>query len=345
METQTRTTDMGAPQHDEIDPVAGHTPAPWHFLKAAASELGFCAVGVCPAREVPEQAWSVFQQWINSGLHADMDFLARWPEPRRDPRHRGIVEGASVILTVALPYGDGASRGGLWDHVAAHARGTDYHITIRKKLESLAQTVTKHFPQCRYRTFVDTAPVLERTWARLCGLGWIGKNGALIVPGRGPRVLLGELVIANAPPPMAAARPVENGCGDCSLCVDSCPTEALLDGGQVDCGRCLSYQTIENTTRSLPESIASRVRLIFGCDDCTSVCPHNTSERNSCMLVPPPNAGPVSVGLEDIFSRDATWLESTLCETALERTGKDTIVRNARAAAVAGRVQGDNFEK
>jgi epoxyqueuosine reductase len=314
-------------------PLPGNAPPPWDFLGEIARRLGFAAAGVAPAGAVPPAAAIAYDSWLARGLHADLAFAARGREPRRDPRHEGIVGGATAVVCVALPYGSGATDAGLWRHVAAHARGRDYHATIRSRLTALASEIAARFPGARHRSFADTAPLPERTWAVIAGIGSIGANGALFVPGTGPRVVLGEIVLSSVPVPDVRGEPLEpDPCRRCGACAAACPTGALLEGGLVDCRSCVSYHTIENPRGEVPPAVRSSVRLVFGCDACTAACPRANAVEPACALEPPPRTGPDGVDLARIAEMPDAALAPIIGGTCLERTGAAAIRRNARFA-------------
>jgi len=325
------------PREDRCEtPIPGHAPPPWDFLGPAARRLGFAAAGVAPAGEVPREAVACHDAWVARGYNADLSFAVRWRAPRRDPRHPGIVGGAAAVVSAALPYGSGATSIGLWRHAAAHARGLDYHVTIRSRLALLAAEIAGRFPQASYRIFADTAPIPERTWAVLARVGTIGANGALFVPGVGPRVVLGEIVCAAVPCPEAPGAPLDaDPCRLCGACAAACPTGALRAGGVVDCRSCLSYHTIENTRSDVPPEIRRSLRLVFGCDACTTGCPRARGLDERCSLEPPPRPSPDDVDLARIAGMPDAALVTLIEGTCLERTGAALIRRNARYAIAA----------
>lgn len=332
MKTQTRS----GPYKDPAPrPIPGHAPAGWAFLKEEARQLGFCAVGVAPARAVPSEAQDIFDDWLRRGQHADMVYMERWTDRRKDPRQEGIMPGAVAVISAALPYCDGSTDRGIWRHVARHARGRDYHSTVRDRLESLAESIHRNFPKMRYRVFVDTAPVMERTWALLAGLGEIGRSGALLVHDFGPMAVLGEIVCTgvSTPDPATPAIAESSMCKDCRVCIDSCPTGALGQDGLVDSSRCLSYQTIENRSLPVPREVRSKVELIFGCDRCTSTCPARRPWEAGSSLEYLPSPEGDSLTLAQIGDMDLAALERLISGTPLERTGPSKIKTNAAAAA------------
>ncbi len=303
---------------------------PWDFLGPSAKQHGFAAIGVAPAVRLPTEVTERYREWIEAGSHANMSYLARHESQRFNVRDPRILTDADAVIVAALPYGPGALETGFWKYVAAHARGRDYHATLRERLENLAKTVTARFPGSRHRVFVDTAPVMERTWALLAGVGHLGRNGGVIVSGIGCRVALGEIVLSGVPKPRRCDPPPTpfDLCEDCDLCLAACPTGALKKTALVDASRCLSYWSIEQSKLALPEYIAAEMTQIFGCDQCTSVCPHNQISAASRLELPP-ETRPVS--LDELIAMDYKAVCELIAETPLERTGAEAIIRNAKA--------------
>jgi len=198
------------------------------------------------------------------------------------------------------------------------------------RLGGIVRAIHARFPGTISRVFVDTAPVMERTWAVAAGLGGLGKNGALIVPGVGSRVVLGEIVCSNVPEPeYVEVASVRGPCLECGACVDACPTGALVPSGMVDCNRCVSYHTIENTRAPIPSNVSSAMTLIFGCDLCIDACPLNRV-ADRCELDPPSDRGPDSMTPQDASEAPDEILVGMFRGTCLERTSIETIRRNAR---------------
>jgi len=307
----------------------GNRPDPWGFLGDLGSILGVFAIGVAPAGPVPRNVADHYLAWLGSGAHGSLDYAARNLAERRDPGQPRIQPRAAAVVSLALPYGGGALNEGIWRHVAAHARGADYHPTVRRVLETVYRAVRTVFPGARGRCLVDTAPVMERWWAVACGLGFIGRHGGLVVPGRGTRVVLGELIVAGVLAP--AAGPMAgrfSGCGDCRACIDACPTGALNKAGLVDCRLCLSFHSGENTAGTIPPEVAREMTSLFGCDLCTSACPLEADD--TCALDPPPVPGPRDLDPASLLEMPGAGLARLIGDTALERAGVAAIRRNAR---------------
>jgi epoxyqueuosine reductase len=239
-------------------------------VKRLAKDCGFAGVGIASAE--PIEHGEIFKGWLANKFHADMDFMAENVEKRLRPEK--LVEGARCVICLAVSYARSDDPDDDSDaYIARYARGRDYHKLLKKRAIELCDNLRKIFPNFVGRCFVDTAPLAERTLAAQSGLGWIGRNGMLIVPGLGNNVNLAEIV-CNLPLRPGAEKPYANGCGDCSACLTACPTNAILHNGTIDCNLCLSYHTIENRGRIPRELWEKMGNRIFGCDSCQNICPH-----------------------------------------------------------------------
>lgn len=267
-----------------------------------------------------------------------MKYLENHTGIRADISRRELLEGGSeVVVVVALPYAEGATQDGFWRHVACHARGRDYHKTLKKRLGKIGLAIRERFPNVSFRAIVDSAPVLERAWAVTAGIGEIGKSGAVIVPGIGPRVLLGELLLKGPLPDVPRLEFDKKNfglCKDCDACIESCPTGAIVAPGVVDSGRCLSYWTIE-APAEVPSRFAEKTTKIFGCDVCTAVCPrHNPAVP--CALEPVPTEEGRRLSLDEALAATDLQLENALAGTALRRTGASKLKKTSRALVSRG---------
>ena len=238
------------------------------MVRALARECGFELAGVSSA--LPSSEAHTFEEWIAAGMAASMRYLTdHRADLRRDPR--ALLPSAQSIVCVGKLYKQPETV----PHIARYAIVPDYHEAMKTDLEALAQRLQGVMGPFEYRCFVDTAPLLERTYARQAGLGWIGRNTCLINQELGSWLFLGEILTSlplepNTPPP--------DRCGTCTRCIDACPTEALLPGGLrtvLDSTRCISYYTIEHRGE-VPEAMREGLGdWIFGCDICQDVCPWN----------------------------------------------------------------------
>ena len=244
------------------------------LIKAEAQRLGFSACGMSPAGAVDSLHRDAFLQWVAEDGQAGMDYMARNVDKRLDPRL--LVEGAQSVISVALNYypalppADGSYR------LAWYAYGEDYHTVMKDKLHALFHYISTLLPGVTGRAFCDTAPLLERYWAWRSGLGWTGRNTQFIIPQAGSTFFLGELVIDR---PLDYDTPRHSRCGNCTRCLQACPTGALRAPYRLDARRCLSYLTIEHRGAIPPEAASRMGQCIYGCDRCQEVCPWNRFAR------------------------------------------------------------------
>ncbi len=240
--------------------------------KRLAREVGFDFVGISKAERLDEEAQRL-EQWLNDGRHGEMGWMENHFEKRVDPRL--LVPGAKSVVSLMYnyyPQETAVQSDSL--KISRYAYGEDYHSVVKKKLRTLVEAMEEAFERpIAGRCFTDSAPVMERDWARRSGLGWMGKNTLLIHPRAGSYFFLAELIIDV---PMAADSPISDHCGRCRRCIDACPTDAIADEGyQLDASRCISYLTIE-LKEEIPKAFKGKMEdWIFGCDICQEVCPWN----------------------------------------------------------------------
>ena len=241
------------------------------YIKSLAAELGFDACGIAPAEPLTLEKEHL-HEWLAKGYHAGMEYMQKHADKRHDPVQ--LVENArSVIVLLYNYYPDQNLKWYTDYHISSYAYGADYHDIIREKLNIIIEKLKQEIPAIAIRGFVDSAPVLERAWATRAGLGWIGKNSMLISKSKGSYFFIAELITdleLEYDKPMGG-----NYCGDCSRCMDACPTQAITDLRVVDSNKCISYQTIENKGEIDPSLTGKFEKRIFGCDICQQVCPWN----------------------------------------------------------------------
>lgn len=237
-------------------------------IKEKAHELGFELFGATPASPVPDIEF--FRQWLSQGFGATMTYLNRQAERRGDPEK--ILPGVKSLLCVGLNYFTGAPG----DRIARYAHGEDYHRVIGEKLKALEAFIVSTVGGAAVtKSYVDTGPVLERSYAARAGLGWIGKNTMLINDGLGSYFFLGEILTTLEFAPEDYGVPALDQCGTCSKCLDACPTGAFPEPGVLDTNRCVSYLTIEYKKEFTLEQETMVGGHIYGCDVCQEVCPYN----------------------------------------------------------------------
>ena len=260
---------------------AERVDAPDALVRAKAKELGFEAVGVAQADLELDLDFTRYQDFVDTGMHGEMAWLAENAEARRRLDTSDILAGAKSVICVARRYkrDDEESDSKTAKTIARYARGHDYHNVVRRKLRRLAAFVRRFGTEASpvlARPLIDDAPLLERAWAARAGLGFVGKNGLIIVPGEGSFVLLGEVVTTLS---LTPDTPMSERCGTCRLCIDACPTSAFVRPFVLDPRRCVSYLTIEHRSSIEPGLRDAVGERLFGCDECQTVCPFNASSR------------------------------------------------------------------
>lgn len=245
------------------------------FIKELAAQLGFSYCGIAHAQKLDEDARRL-ESWLQQGMNGQMQYMANHFDLRVDPTR--LVPGAKSVITLLLNYFPTEKQRTDAPQVSKYAYGNDYHDLIRGKLNLFLHRLREELGQVEGRGFVDSAPVLERTWASRSGLGWIGKNGNLITRHQGSFFFIATLVCdleLDYDDPM-----VRDYCGSCRRCIDACPTDAILPNKVIDGSRCISYFTIELKEMLLPDSMQGKFKnWIFGCDICQDVCPWNRFSR------------------------------------------------------------------
>jgi epoxyqueuosine reductase len=240
---------------------------PSEVIKEKALSLGFTTVGICPALPAPH--FSAYQSWLDKGYHGTMAYMATSSALRSDPS--SLLPGARSVVAVTLNYNQSNPAVEGQPRVARYALGRDYHKVLRAKLRGLASWLSLAYPGEQFRACVDSAPIFERDYAQLAGLGWFGKNTCLIDSKRGSWFFIGLLLTTIE---FDFDLPAVGGCGTCSKCIDACPTGAIVfeeDRWQVDARRCISYLTIEHRGAL----VANIGDWTVGCDVCQEVCPFN----------------------------------------------------------------------
>ena len=239
------------------------------YIKQQALLLGFTSCGISRVRALSEHTQN-YETWLNQEFHADMNYLQRNKDKRINPAL--LVEGAKSIVSFTFNYFPQEKQASDEYKIAKYAYGKDYHILLKNKLHELLSNLQKLDPTITGRAFVDSAPVMERAWAVEAGLGWIGKNSLLIVPQKGSFFFLAELILTidlDYDKPFS-----DNYCGNCTKCIDACPTKAIVKPRVIDARKCVSYLTIEKKDDLKPGDLQNS-NYIFGCDVCQDVCPWN----------------------------------------------------------------------
>ena len=240
------------------------------LIKRLAKQIGFSSCGISRARFLHEEEKN-FEDWLKQGYQGTMSYLERNFDKRLDPTK--LVPGAKSVISLTFNYFPPKK---IFDDnsflISKYAYGKDYHIIIKDKLKTLFTQMKKEVGDIEGRVFVDSAPIHERAWAKISGLGWIGKNSLLLNKKMGSYFFLAEIVCDLD---LEYDSTISDDCGTCTKCIDACPTDAITQAQVVDANRCISYITIENKNEIPKELSKSFNNYIFGCDICQDVCPWN----------------------------------------------------------------------
>ena len=298
-----------------------------NLIKEKANELGLSACAILPVSFLEEEK-ERFDNWLKENRHGEMGYMSNNKDKRLNPEL--LVEGSKTIIVVLQNYFPQETQ---LDPeapvISKYAYGTDYHFVLKDKLRSLLKFIQELVPGCEGRPFVDSAPVLERAWARKAGLGWIGKNSNLISPETGSFFFIGELLI-NRELQYDDPKLVRDHCGKCTKCIDACPTNAIVADRVVDARLCISYQTIE-LRGELDESLKGQFEnRVFGCDICQDVCPWNLKSKPHSEPDFHPHSKLLQLKKEDWENMERPVFNELFKNSAVKRTGYKGLQRNLK---------------
>lgn len=303
------------------------------WIRDKALALGFDQVGVISATAFSETEAAFLPHWLAQGYQADMQWMVTHLEKRLNPA--SLMERTRSIVCVAMNYYtpdayDDTDPEAL--KIAKYARGTDYHTVLKDRLKQLLAEIQQVSPDVQGRALTDSAPIVEKPLAAKAGLGWVGKNGNLILPGRGSWYFLGELLLDVELDYDVEA--IAHQCGRCRRCIDACPTGAIVEDGVVDANRCLSYWTIEYKGEAFPQAITENLNgWIFGCDICQDVCPWNirfaTPTREEAFQPRPLNVRPDA---QTLLALDEESFREAYRKSPVKRAKLAGLQRNVRHA-------------
>ncbi|CAN5556949.1 tRNA epoxyqueuosine(34) reductase QueG [soil metagenome] len=298
-------------------------------LKEEARRLGFDACGIAAATRLDEDARRL-EQWLLEGRHGTMGYMENHFDKRVDPRE--LVPGARTVVSLIHNYFQELPQPADPDagKISRYAWGDDYHHVMKDRLAELYDWLDQEAGGIDGRMFVDSAPVLDRAWARRAGLGWVGKNTMLLNRNLGSFFFLGELIIDM---PLPADGPIPDYCGSCTRCIDACPTDALYQPYALDANRCISYQTIENRQPDIREDLKPHLEgWVFGCDICQDVCPWNKFAHATAEPRYLPRPGRRNTSMREWEEISIEEYRERFRRSAVKRTKHSGLVRNARAA-------------
>jgi len=298
-----------------------------NLIKYKAKELGFLECAIIPVEFLGEDETHL-KKWLSSNMHGEMEYMARNIDKRLNPGL--LVENAKTMIVVLqnyFPKDEQSDQGA--PVLSKYAYGADYHFVVKDKLKQLLQFIQTEIKQCAGRPFVDSAPVLERAWARKAGLGWVGKNSNLISVEHGSFFFIGELII-DVELPYDQPKQVRNHCGNCTKCIDACPTRAIVADRVVDARKCISYQTVE-LKGNLDENLKGKFKnRVFGCDICQDVCPWNLKSKSHCEPLLEPVQKLLHLKKEEWYKMERPLFNELFKNSAVKRAGYKGIQRNLK---------------
>jgi epoxyqueuosine reductase len=298
-------------------------------IKERARELGFDKIGITRADSLSEERVRL-EEWLARGYHAEMAYMARDPVQRSEPRK--IFEEARSVLVVAMNYytphqhsGDRATG-----KVSRYAWGDDYHDVLGEKLKELLGWIKQQWPGAEGKVCVDIQPTMDKTWAVRAGLGWMGKHTNVITHEFGSWIFIGELLL-NLDLAYDEDQ-VADQCGSCTLCIDACPTEAIVEPYVLDANLCISHATIESRATEIRAEIAENFDgWIYGCDVCQDVCPWNRTPTLTSQDRFQPREGNINALLSEVLEMTAETYAEHFRRSSMKRAKLAGLQRNARA--------------
>jgi epoxyqueuosine reductase len=294
------------------------------LIKAEALRLGFAQCGISKAAFLEEEAPRL-ENWLKQGMHGTMQYMENHFDKRLDPRL--LVDGARSVISLTLNYyPEETQHDPEAPKISKYAYGADYHVVIKDKLAKLLAYIQENIGEVSGRAFTDSAPVLDRAWAKKSGLGWIGKNSNLIAKKTGSFFFIAELIIDLD---LEYDENIQTDhCGSCTRCLDACPTDAIIAPAVVDANKCISYLTIELKDQIAPQFSGKMENWMFGCDICQDVCPWNRFSVPHAVEEFKPKAGLLEMKKEDWQDITQEVFSAIFKNSAVKRTKFQGLTRN-----------------
>ena len=295
------------------------------LIKSEAARLGFDYCGISKAEFLEEEAPRL-ENWLNNNMHGQMSYMQNHFDKRLDPCL--LVPGAKSVISMLLNYYPSQQQEDKTaPKISKYAYGEDYHFVIKEKLNQLLEFIKENIGDVGGRAFVDSAPVMDKAWAKKSGLGWVGKHSNLINKNSGSFFFIAELIVDLD---LEYDGPVKDYCGTCTKCIDACPTEAIVQPNVVDGSKCISYFTIE-LKENLPDSVKGKFNdWMFGCDICQDVCPWNRFSK--------PHREPYFYPKDELLQMSkADWEEIT--EDTFRRVFKNSAVKRTKFSGLKRNIE------
>lgn len=295
------------------------------LIKEKAKELGFFFTGISKADFLEEEA-SQLESWLKGNNHGEMSYMENHFDKRLDPRI--LVPGAKSVVSLLLNYypeentqPEGAPK------ISKYAYGKDYHFVIKDRLKSLLNYIQEEIGEVDGRVFVDSAPVMDKAWAKKSGLGWMGKNANIIHPKHGSFFFIAELIIDLE---LEVDGPIKDYCGTCTRCIDACPTDAIVEPYKIDGSKCISYLTIELKDQIPNEFKGKMDNWMFGCDVCQDVCPWNRFSKQHNEAEFNPHDQLLKLSKNDWEEMSQELFQEVFRKSAVKRTKYAGLQRNIK---------------
>jgi epoxyqueuosine reductase len=292
------------------------------LIKAEAKRLGFDFCGISKAGFLEEEAPRL-EAWLKAGRHGKMEYMENYFDKRLDPTL--LVDGAKSVVSLLYNYYPEQRQNSEAPKISKYAYGKDYHEVMKEKLKEFLNTLKEQIGDVNGRAFVDSAPVLDKAWAKQSGLGWIGKNANLINKQQGSFFFIAELIIDLE---LEYDGPMADYCGTCTRCLEACPTQAIVEPFVVDGSKCISYLTIE-LKDAIPEEFKSRMdNWAFGCDVCQDVCPWNRFSMPHREPQFANQTGLLNLSSDEWFEMTEETFHAVFKHSAVKRTKYKGLKRN-----------------
>ena len=296
-------------------------------IKERAISEGFtiCGIASIPGSSRLQLRTNALNRWLSNNYHSEM----KWMEAERRKNINSLLEGAKSVLSVGFAYinSQDNNQNGIFK-IGKFSQGEDYHKVIYKKLKNIGRWINQEIPNCKWKICVDTSPLLEKAWAEESGLGWIAKNSNLISKKHGSWLTLGFMILTTD---LVPDKPHQSLCGKCDKCIESCPTEAIVEPFVIQSDLCIAYHTIESRAKTIPKKIEKNLNgWVAGCDICQDVCPWNKGVPFNDTHETTPKKWINDLGIESLNWDDKTWGEN-LKGTTLKRIKPWMWRRNMKA--------------
>jgi epoxyqueuosine reductase len=300
------------------------------IIKSEATRIGFAFCGISKADFLEEEA-PLLEQWLSANRHGQMNYMENHFDMRLDPRK--LVPGAKSVISLLLNYYPEEEQDvdASEYKISKYAYGKDYHKVLKKKLKELHHFIREEIGEVSGRAFVDSAPVMDKAWAKKSGLGWMGKNTNIITRKDGSFFFMAELIVDLE---LEYDQPMKDYCGSCTRCIDACPTDALIEPYKIDGSKCISYLTIELRDKIPAEYHGKMDNWIFGCDICQDVCPWNRFSKPTTVQEFSPLPGILEMKKQDWDEITEDIFNQVFSGSPVKRTKFEGLKRNIQTAGV-----------